>query len=125
MLCVEHVTKNYGSFTALEDVSLTFTSGVYGLLAPNGAGKTTLIKLLTTLLFPTRGGMGRISRPWERSIGDYWGICPSSSDIIPATRPGSSFATPPLSSAFRGGRRTGASIIYWRRWDSGTQRTRS
>ena len=55
MLCVEHVTKNYGSFTALEDVSLTFTSGVYGLLAPNGAGKTTLIKLLTTLLFPTRG----------------------------------------------------------------------
>lgn len=30
-------------------------SGVYGLLAPNGAGKTTLIKLLTTLLFPTRG----------------------------------------------------------------------
>ena len=55
MLCVEHVTKNYGSFTDLEDVSLTFTSGVYGLLAPNGAGKTTLIKLLTTLLFPTRG----------------------------------------------------------------------
>ena len=55
MLCVEHVTKNYGSFTALEDVSLTFTAGVYGLLAPNGAGKTTLIKLLTTLLFPTRG----------------------------------------------------------------------
>ena len=55
MLSVEHVTKNYGSFTALEDISLTFTPGVYGLLAPNGAGKTTLIKMLTTLLFPTRG----------------------------------------------------------------------
>ena len=51
MLSVEHVTKNYGSFTALEDISLTFTPGVYGLLAPNGAGKTTLIKMLTTLLF--------------------------------------------------------------------------
>ena len=54
MLSVEHVTKNYGSFTALEDISLTFTPGVYGLLAPNGAGKTTLIKMLTTLLFPTK-----------------------------------------------------------------------
>lgn len=49
MLSVEHVTKQYGNFTALEDISLTFTPGVYGLLAPNGAGKTTLIKMLTTL----------------------------------------------------------------------------
>lgn len=55
MLTVEHVTKRYGTFTALEDISLQFTAGVYGLLAPNGAGKTTLIKMLTTLLFPTSG----------------------------------------------------------------------
>lgn len=55
MLAVNHVTKNYGNFTALEDITLEFTHGVYGLLAPNGAGKTTLIKMLTTLLFPTRG----------------------------------------------------------------------
>ncbi len=55
MLSVEHVTKRYGNFTALEDVSLSFGPGVYGLLAPNGAGKTTLIKMLTTLLFPTSG----------------------------------------------------------------------
>ena len=55
MLTVEHVTKKYGSFTALEDISLQFTAGVYGLPTPNGAGKTTLIKMLTTLLFPTSG----------------------------------------------------------------------
>ena len=55
MLTVEHITKKYGNFTALEDISLQFTPGVYGLLAPNGAGKTTLIKMLTTLLFPTSG----------------------------------------------------------------------
>lgn len=55
MLSVEHVTKRYGKFTALEDINLVFEPGVYGLLAPNGAGKTTLIKLLTTLLFPTEG----------------------------------------------------------------------
>lgn len=55
MLSVEHVTKRYGTFTALEDISLTFTPGVYGLLGPNGAGKTTLMKMLATLLFPTKG----------------------------------------------------------------------
>ena len=55
MLTVDHVTKKYGSFTALEGLTLTFGQGVYGLLAPNGAGKTTLIKMLTTLLFPTSG----------------------------------------------------------------------
>lgn len=55
MLLVNHVTKKYGKFLALEDISLTFENGVYGLLAPNGAGKTTLIKMLATLLFPTNG----------------------------------------------------------------------
>lgn len=55
MLSVEHVTKRYGTFTALEDISLTFSPGVYGLLGPNGAGKTTLMKMLSTLLFPTKG----------------------------------------------------------------------
>ena len=55
MLTVEHVTKKYKDFTALDDISLEFEPGVYGLLAPNGAGKTTLIKMLTTLLFPTSG----------------------------------------------------------------------
>lgn len=55
MLSVEHVTKSFGKLTVLEDVSLSFEAGVYGLLAPNGAGKTTLIRMLATLVYPTRG----------------------------------------------------------------------
>lgn len=55
MLILNNVTKQYGNFTALEDLSLEFYNGVYALLAPNGAGKTTLIKMLTTLIFPTKG----------------------------------------------------------------------
>ena len=55
MLQVNHVTKKYKNFVALEDITLEFENGVYALLAPNGAGKTTLIKMLTTLLFPTKG----------------------------------------------------------------------
>lgn len=55
MLSIEHVTKKYGNYLALFDITLDFENGVYGLLAPNGAGKTTLIKMLTTLLVPTTG----------------------------------------------------------------------
>jgi len=55
MLSLNNVTKKFGNFTALEDITLEFSNGVYGLLAPNGAGKTTLIKMLTTLIFPTKG----------------------------------------------------------------------
>lgn len=55
MLLLNNVTKRYGNFTALENLSLEFSNGVYALLAPNGAGKTTLIKMLTTLIYPTKG----------------------------------------------------------------------
>ncbi|CAI6083853.1 putative ABC transporter ATP-binding protein YxlF [Paenibacillus sp. JJ-100] len=55
MLLLNNLTKKYGNFTALEDINLEFSGGVYALLAPNGAGKTTLIKMLTTLIFPTKG----------------------------------------------------------------------
>lgn len=56
ILCWQLITlQKYGKFVALEDITLEFTRGVYGLLSPNGGGKTTLIKMLVTLLFPTCG----------------------------------------------------------------------
>ncbi|MBQ8137298.1 MAG: ABC transporter ATP-binding protein, partial [Clostridia bacterium] len=56
MITLEHVTKRYGSFKALEDVSLSIPQGqVLGLLGPNGAGKTTLLNILTGCLAPSSG----------------------------------------------------------------------
>ncbi|MGL5067913.1 MAG: ABC transporter ATP-binding protein [Sarcina sp.] len=55
MLVVKNVHKDYGNFIALDDINLEFEKGVYALLAPNGAGKTTLIKMLTTLIYPSKG----------------------------------------------------------------------
>lgn len=50
------LTKSYGSGFALNNVSLTISSGrIIGLLGPNGSGKTTLIKLANGLLTPTSG----------------------------------------------------------------------
>jgi len=51
-----HLTKVYpGGVHALNDLSLTIPTGMFGLLGPNGAGKTTLIRLLAGVLHPTSG----------------------------------------------------------------------
>ncbi len=54
----ENITKQFGSFTAVHDVSLQVRHGeIYGLLGANGAGKTTTIKMLCGLLEPSTGNM--------------------------------------------------------------------
>jgi len=56
VVILEHLTKRYGTFTALDDVSLTLNSGqIFGLIGPNGAGKTTTIKILVGLVRATLG----------------------------------------------------------------------
>ena len=55
-IVVDHITKKYGDFTAVDDVSFTVKQGeIFGLLGPNGAGKSTLIRMMTTLLPITSG----------------------------------------------------------------------
>ena len=56
VVVMEHLTKQYGSFTALNDLTLTLNAGqILGLIGPNGAGKTTAIKILVGLIRPTSG----------------------------------------------------------------------
>ncbi len=53
---VEHITKKFGDFTAVDDISFTVAEGeILGLLGPNGAGKSTLIRMMTTLIEITAG----------------------------------------------------------------------
>ncbi|HLC64630.1 MAG TPA: ATP-binding cassette domain-containing protein [Candidatus Nanoarchaeia archaeon] len=55
---VEGLTKNFNSFTAVDGISFEVDEGeIFAFLGPNGAGKTTTIKMLTTLLNPTKGKM--------------------------------------------------------------------
>ncbi|MGE0378477.1 MAG: ABC transporter ATP-binding protein, partial [Planctomycetaceae bacterium] len=77
VLCLEHLTKRYGSFTALDDLSLSLNAGqILGLVGPNGAGKTTTIKILVGLIRPSSGSATiagvdcvRDSRQVKRLVG--------------------------------------------------------
>ena len=55
LLAAERLTKRYGRFVALDDVSFEIHDGITGLLGENGAGKSTAIKLFLGLLRPTSG----------------------------------------------------------------------
>lgn len=56
VLTVSHLTKRYGNFIALDDVSFEVPRGkIIGFLGPNGSGKTTCIKIIAGLLTPTGG----------------------------------------------------------------------
>ena len=56
MLQLSHITKSFGPYRALDDVSLHVPQGsVFGLLGPNGAGKTTLIRIINRLSLPDGG----------------------------------------------------------------------
>ncbi len=55
-LALEGVTKSFGGFVAVNDVTVRFAPGaIYGIIGPNGAGKTTLFNLLSGFLRPTKG----------------------------------------------------------------------
>lgn len=54
-LSIQNLTKKYNDKTAVDNVSLTLTPGVWGLLGANGAGKTTLMRMICGVLKPTSG----------------------------------------------------------------------
>ena len=56
MIAIQNLVKQYGTFTAVDGVSLEVGSGeIHGFLGPNGAGKTTTIRMIAGLLKPTAG----------------------------------------------------------------------
>jgi len=58
MIEINHLTKQYGSLTAVDDLSFSVQPGtVLGFLGPNGAGKSTTMKMITGFLAPTTGNV--------------------------------------------------------------------
>ncbi len=68
VLNVNHLTKKFGSFVAVDDISFSLKEGeILGILGPNGAGKTTTIQMLLSVLTPTTG----VINYFDKSLKDF------------------------------------------------------
>lgn len=75
MLKVENVTKYYGDFKAVDNLSFTVKPGeIFGLLGVNGAGKTTTFRMIMGLLDPTEGKITLDGKPIDYSVTDTIGF---------------------------------------------------
>ncbi len=87
MIEAKDLTRNYGSFTAVDKVSFTIGDGeIVGLLGHNGAGKTTIMKMLTGFLEPTAGtvAINGFDIEKERSQAQaYVGYLPENCPLYP------------------------------------------
>ncbi|NMB78878.1 MAG: ATP-binding cassette domain-containing protein [Methanomicrobiales archaeon] len=91
IIVIDHVTKTFGSndktVTAVDDITFEVNRGeIFGLLGPNGAGKSTLIRILTTLLRPTKGtaflNNFEVTQCPEE-VRSIIGVCPQNSTLDP------------------------------------------
>ena len=74
---VENISKRFGEFEAVDNVSLNIEKGtVYGLLGPNGAGKTTIIRMIMDIIAPDSGQITFNENRQSRDFADQIGYLP-------------------------------------------------
>jgi ABC-2 type transport system ATP-binding protein len=77
ILIAENIVKNYGSFKALNKVSIQVPRGsIFGLLGPNGAGKTTFIRIVNQITMPDEGSIQFDGKPLQPNDVHFIGYLP-------------------------------------------------
>ncbi|MBR4178814.1 MAG: ATP-binding cassette domain-containing protein [Bacilli bacterium] len=85
MLKVEHVTKYYDDFRAVNDISFEIKEGeIFGLLGVNGAGKTTTFRMIMGLLDKTEGEITLDGKPIDYSVTDKIGFLTEERSLLPS-----------------------------------------
>lgn len=76
-IAAEHISKSYGSFRAVEDLTFEVYSGeIFALLGPNGSGKTTTIRMVLDILKPDTGRIGVLGGPLTEQTKNRIGYLP-------------------------------------------------
>jgi len=88
-LILEHVTKRFGNFTAVSDLSLQVRPGrVFGLIGPNGAGKTTTIRMIVNITVPDSGHIELFGQRLSITLQDRIGYLPEERGLYRKMRVG-------------------------------------
>ncbi len=91
LIDLDHLSRSFGTFTALDDITLRLPTGRIGLLGPNGAGKSTLLKILMGLIPPSSGTGKVLDQPLggDRDSTENWrlrrlvGFMPEAEALVP------------------------------------------
>jgi ABC-2 type transport system ATP-binding protein len=93
VLELDSVTKTYGDFTAVDEVSFKIPAGtVYGFLGPNGAGKTTTIRMILEIIKPTSGSISIFGHPSALEVRERIGYLPEEKGLYKKMRAWSTIA---------------------------------
>ncbi len=86
---VENISKQYGSFYAVKDLSFDVPKGsVYGLLGPNGAGKTTTIRMIMNVIIPDQGSIRVLGEKMSEKMKARIGYLPEERGLYPKMKVG-------------------------------------
>lgn len=89
ILQTEKITKKFGDFTALNEVSINVQqASIFGLLGPNGAGKTTLIRVINQITMPDSGKVIFDGKPLELDDVHYIGYLPEERGLYKSMKVG-------------------------------------
>lgn len=88
-LQVSSITKRFGDFEAVKDLTFAIPRGtVYGLLGPNGAGKTTTIRMVMNIIIPDSGDIQVLGRRMDDDIMERVGYLPEDRGLYPKMKVG-------------------------------------
>ncbi len=87
VLELNNVSKRYGTFTAVDDISFSIPAGsIYGFLGPNGAGKTTTIRMILDILKPDAGSIRILGEPCALNVRHRIGYLPEEKGLYKKMR---------------------------------------
>lgn len=81
---VENISKSFGSFLAVKNLSFSIPQGsIYGLLGPNGAGKTTTIRMVMNIIIPDQGCINVLGQKMNEPMKEKVGYLPEDRGLYP------------------------------------------
>lgn len=86
---IEDITKRFGDFYAVKDLSLKIPQQtIFGLLGPNGAGKTTTIRMVMNIIIPDKGSIRVLNKKMDEAMKERIGYLPEDRGLYPKMKVG-------------------------------------